>query len=346
MEQPLILNAGNVEEYFDKTTLLVMPEGTGVLGVEEITKNTFVNWVFAMHLRMADGQEETVYVRQSRDHVKEYKDLPRDPKRVETEARALEFINTVAPGSVPGVISLDKTNNVLVLSDIRQAGHLLADEFAAGRVHEEIGTQFGRTIGHIQKASFGFSFGEILGDKSIQESEDENAYLGSRAQAPMRLFPEQTRLLLEESSNIQRCFVVGDLSPKNVFVDGADARFLDLERTSTGDPAYDPAYIITHFLIDVDSTLHPRSLAFVKNFMDSYTETVSRALSREEVAKLQNRITRFVGFSILHRTQGSHFVSYSGEDKDVWQEKAGTLISDVSSVSVVDAIAKILDLDR
>jgi tRNA A-37 threonylcarbamoyl transferase component Bud32 len=343
MEKPLILNSNNVEDYFDKTALPAMPSGTEVVCINEVTENTFVNWVFAMHLRVGDsGQSETVYVRQSRDYVKEYKDLARDPRRVETEARALGFINGVAPGAVPEVINLDKDNSILILSDIRLGGALLADEFTEGRVHEEVGANFGRTIAEIQNASLYLSFGQILGDESIKESDDKNAYLGSRVEAPMRLFPEQTTDLLRQSSDSQRSFVVGDLSPKNIFVEGNDARFLDLERTSTGDPAYDPAYIVTHFLIDVDHKLHSKSLEFIKKFMQSYTKVISEKLSQDEINGLQNRIVRFIGFSILHRTQGSHFVSYTGEDKDLWQQRAGLLLEDTSSISVFDAISSLL----
>jgi len=346
MDQPLKLDNRNVEEYFDNTTLSIMPKGSEVLGFEEVTENTFVNWVFAMHVRLGGtGQEETIYVRQSRDYVKEYKDLPRDPGRVYTEAKALTFISQVTPGTVPRVINIDRDNSILVLSDIRLGGDLLANEFAAGRVHEETGTNFGRIIGQIQKASFGLSFGEILGDVSLKENDDKNAYLGSRAQSPLEFYPDQTRLLLEESTKAPRCFVVGDLSPKNIFVEGSKVRFLDLERTSTGDPAYDPAYIITHFLIDVEPRLHQRSLEFIRSFMQSYIETVSESLDSSEVTELQNRILRFIGFSILHRTHGSHFVSYTGEDKETWQQKAGILLNATSptSTSVIDTLEKLLD---
>jgi len=344
MVTPLELNADNVTGYFEQTTLPTLPPGSEVLGVSEVTENTFVNWVFAMHVQIGStGEEDTVYVRQSRDHVKKYADLGRDPNRVNTEAKALAFVNRVAPGVVPQVLNLDEINHVLVLSDIRKSGQLLADELAAGRVHHEVGRQFGATIGKIQNASFGTSFGELLQDSSLVESTSPDAYLGPRTVPALQLFPDAAKRLLSDSAQSERSFVVGDLSPKNIFVEGEAARFLDLERTSTGDPAYDPAYIITHFLLDVKPTLHGRSLQFIEDFMDSYVTTISESLSPTQIGALQNRILRFIGLSILHRTQGSHFVSYDGENKEQWQHKAGILLKDTTSTSVFETMRILMD---
>jgi 5-methylthioribose kinase len=343
MEQPLLLDRQNVREYFDQTALPQLPSGSEVVGVAEVTENSYVNWVFALHVRLGDnGQEETLYVRQSRYYVKAHEDLQRDPGRVDTEAKALAFIDRIVPGVVPKVIRIDRTNSVLILSDIKLGGQLLADELAAGRVHPEAGPQFGSTIGEIQKATFGLSLGQILGDASIVESSNKNSYLGARTEAPLRLYPEQTQQLLEDSAKAARCFVMGDLSPKNIFVEEQSVRFLDLERTSTGDPAYDPAYVITHLLIDANRSLHSSSLEFINGFMQAYLEAVSSSLNSQELDELQNRIIRFVGFSILHRTQGIYFVSYSGQDKDSWQQKAGVLLGNTNSTSVVNAITHLL----
>jgi 5-methylthioribose kinase len=296
-----------------------------------------------MHLHLGgNGTPETIYVRQSRDYVKEDKELPRDPKRVLTESRVLNYIDGIVPGVVPRVISLDLDNNILVLSDIKLGGHLLADELVAGRIHESVGHNFGRTIGLIQNKTFGLSFSQILGDDSFKESDDKNAYLGLRVDVSERIYPSQTAQLLADSKLASRCLVIGDLSPKNIFVEGNDARFLDLERTSMGDPAYDPAYIICHFLIDVNLQLHDKSVKFIQNFMQAYVNTISESLSYDEMGKLKNRIIRFIGMSILHRTQGTNFVTYSGGDKDMWQQKAGILMDDLESISVTDAIRNIL----
>lgn len=344
MVTPIELNTDNVTAYFEQTTLPTLPPGSEVLRVDEVTENTFVNWVFAMHVQLGNtGKEDTVYVRQSRDHVKKYADLDRDPNRVSTEAKALAFVNRVTPGAVPQVLNLDEVNHVLVLSDIRKGGQLLADELTAGRVHEETGRQFGATIGKIQNASFGTSFGELLGDSSLVESVDPSAYLGPRTTPALQLFPEAAKRLLSDSAQSERSFVVGDLSPKNIFVEGEAARFLDLERTSTGDPAYDPAYVITHFLLDVKPALHGRSLQFIEDFMDSYVITISESLRPTQIGSLQNRILRFIGLSILHRTQGSHFVSYDGEDKELWQERAGILLNDTRSSSVSQCLKLLVD---
>lgn len=343
MAEPLVLDANNVNVYFRESVLPGLPEGTVLVNSREITEHSFVNWVFAMQVQAPDAVAETIYVRQSRDYVKKYEDMARSMDRVDTEARVLTYLNSIVPGAVPEVINFDRLNFILVLTDIKRGGSHLAEELAEGRVHTETGAGFGRTIGRIQVATFGKSVSELLGEDLPPRSKLGMAsYLGSRTKIAQQLFPDQTKKILEDSEAAPRTLVLGDLASKNIFVEGTDQRFLDLERVATGDPAYDLAYLFCHYLIEVPTSALNDSLQYITNFMQTYTEELSKVLNPQELGQLQNRVIRLLGMSIIHRTQGTHFVSYDGSDKDLWQRQAGQMMSNTESTSVIDAITALL----
>lgn len=337
--QPQVqLSIDNAANYFSGTVLPVLPQGTSVVEVNEVSENSFVNWVFAVDT-VCNGDNQTIYLRQSRDHVRKYPDMPRDVNRTATEVKTLAFLDRVAPGSVPKVINFDETNNTLALSDIRGNSNLLADELATGRIHPEAGLEFGKIIGHIQATTLGQTLGDVLGsDVTPPKAATMAAYLGLRTSRARELAPELTDRILTESDKAPKAFILGDLASKNIFVDGEHVRFLDFERVFIGDLAYDPAYLFCHYLVEGENAPKEQVLEFIDNFMQTYLEAIGNKLSPQELMALQTRIAHHLGMSILHRTAGSHFVSYDGSNKDLWELRALKLMQAEDVTSVTDVI--------
>ena len=122
-------------------------------------------------------------------------------------------------------------------------------------------------------------------------------------------------------------------------------RFLDLERAFIGDPVFDIAFLFCHYLIEVPSDTIGKSISFINVFMQSYLNTIVDFLSPLEQKKLENRIIRFLGVSILYRLFGFYLVIETEEDKSSWKTYAENMLRDTETFFVVQKI-KSMNLSR
>ncbi|MEH3138776.1 MAG: hypothetical protein PGN37_01090 [Mycobacterium kyogaense] len=336
----LSLDLTNIEDYIQLHVLPLFPDST-VADISEITEHTYVNWIYRVELRSRIEQNQVVYLRQSRDRVKTRPDIPVDPKRVGFEVQILELIGSIIADTVPAVLFYDDANNISVLTDVRQGAPLLVNELLAGRTHQASGKDFGRKMGTIHGATLGISDVRVRGDK---KSNDEAIafHLGMRLGPAREAFPSETTNLIADGQHGICTLVCGDFASKNIFVDNDTIRFLDLERSWRGDPAFDPAFLFSHFLLEVPPVNVDDALAFIEEFMKSYNSILADYVTKEALAELQNRIVRYVGVCILYRIDGLYLVVDAKEDKDVWRDRAAALIRDTEISSVKEAIAAAL----
>jgi 5-methylthioribose kinase len=342
MNQPIVLTGENVREYFNGIVLPHLPEGSEVTSTREITEYSMVNWVFAVGVRLGGtAEEETDYLRQSRDHIKRYPDMERPASRIGIENRVLGFLHDIIPDNVPEVINYDEENNVLALTDVQRSGQLLVQELAEGRAHPEAASSLGEAVARVQLASLGLSLEDILEVELNQTDISMATVLGFRGKPAQQLYPEPTREVLERSDEGPKALILGDLSSKNTFVEGDEASILDFERVAVGDLAHDPSYLFAHVLVEITPDHLHQSVEFVDNFMESYTQRLRERFDDRELDLLQNQIARFLGITILHRILGEYFVSDVGIVKrTIWQDRAASLLTDTKSRSVVEALAR------
>lgn len=333
MKEVIELTQNNCTEYI-KGILENLPfVNPKVVSVEEITEQTYVNWIFKAVLDATDGQK-TVYIRQSRGFVKKKPDIKVDPERIEFESKILDLLQSIQPGVTPEVLFFDKENNVCVLSDIKGEGELLVNELVSGRAHPETGRKFGEIVASFHGPTFGIANEEVRGSR--KENDDAiNFHMGMRLEPALKEFPKETSELLEISKKAKHCLVLGDLASKNIFVDGEDIRFLDLERAFIGDPAFDIAFLFCHYLLEIPFEKVDLALEFIDNFMGSYGETMKKYISDEEMKVLDNRIIRFLGIMILYRLFGFYLVIKTDQNGERWKEIAYTLLTEEKETFVL-----------
>jgi hypothetical protein len=331
----LQLNASNIEGYVTDTVLPALP-GAELVDIREVDPvQSAANWVFQVNARVA-GAPQTVYVRQTGDHIKIDPTKTRDVARIEAEVQTLAALDRIVPDSVPKVLLFDQPNHIVVLSDAKRDGSLLAEELKAGRINQEAGKTFGSMIAAFQVATRGRSLTEILGPNiSPPKATDMSSYLADRTKDAREHHPELTDKILADSEAAPRTFILGDLASKNVFIDGSAVRLIDFERVFVGDPAYDPAYVLCHYLIDARGEHAPeQTVELVDGFMNAYTSKLAEGFSRPEIDTLQTRILHHLGMSIWHRTGKSPFAANYDGPRELWQQRAPALMAtDSSSVA-------------
>lgn len=338
----VILSLTNIQSYLER----ILPKVTGcssatrIISSQEITEETYVNYIFRVTVK-TNNQIKHLYLRQTRDHVKTRPERALSPDRIRFETHILSLIGQIQNDLVPEVLYLDKTNNVAVLSDIKRGCPLLVKELVAGRAHPEAADYFGKVLAQIHGNTLKINHRSVHG--SIQKNSVAVAFhLGMRLEPAERMFPQQTKNLLTASSKSIKCLVLGDLASKNIFIDKNRIRFLDLERSFIGDPAFDLAFLFCHFLIEISPEKIGESLFFIDKFISSYRQNMAKFLTTADLDKLENRIVRFLGVTILYRLFGLYLVINVKRNKDYWTGVAESLLKNVKASSLSQTLQTLI----
>lgn len=320
-----ILSLKNVAEYVRAKT----PSNLGIIEVlttEEVTEETYVNWIYRVQVRSASGPL-TLYLRQAGDFVKAKPDIKLPATRIGFEYKMLTLLNKLVPGLTPSVLLFDSENNVLWLSDIKRGCPLLVNELVAGRPHPEVGSYFGQILAQIHGKTIGIPHEAVRGSAKLNE-EAIAFHLGMRLKPAQALLPKETKQLVDDGSLSPQCLVLGDLASKNIFVDGKQVRFLDLERAFVGDPAFDLAFLFCHWLMEVPANKRPESITTLDNILRAYSKGISNLLNTKQLNSTMGRISAYLGVTILYRLFGVYLVRDVGLDKDYWKNLAIHLLKE------------------
>lgn len=113
----------------------------------------------------------------------------------------------------------------------------------------------------------------------------------------------------ERLAATRQCLVHGDFSPKNLMVSQPRMVLLDCEVAWYGDPAFDLAFLLTHFLLK--GLYHaPRQLGFdimCQSFWQRYVEVAGHAIDTQA---LESRVARLLLMLLLARIDGKSPVEY------------------------------------
>jgi 5-methylthioribose kinase len=172
-------------------------------------------------------------------------------RRNREEVKWLRFAATVAPEQVPAVIAADDEAGVAILSWFepgpwRTWKQLMMD----GRVRPALGTDAGRLLAKLHRASYGREdLAEAFDNLDLFEALRLEPYFGRAGERN----PEVAELLAKLCAGLalhRTALVHGDFSPKNVLVHhGHPLVLLDAECACWSDPAFDVAFLMSHLLL-------------------------------------------------------------------------------------------------
>jgi aminoglycoside phosphotransferase (APT) family kinase protein len=113
----------------------------------------------------------------------------------------------------------------------------------------------------------------------------------------------------ERLASTCQCLVHGDFSPKNLMLSPSRMVLLDCEVAWYGDPAFDLAFLLTHFLLK--GLYHaPRHLGFdqmCQAFWSRYVEVAGHAIDAQALAP---RVARLLLMLLLARIDGKSPIEY------------------------------------
>ena len=191
-----------------------------------------------------DGQHLIVKQARSWHNTKQRKLL--DRKRIFSEKSCLEILAQILPPHIlPEILLEDRTNYVLVSTAPARDALLWEDELASGRIDLQLASQCGELLAtvHNQTAD-ARDLKTIFKDTKAFEQLRIAPLFGELESA----FPDVQKAIETHTKNLlktRRTLVLGDLRPRNVWVNSGRIFLVDFATAHFGNPSFDLAFYAT-----------------------------------------------------------------------------------------------------
>jgi fructosamine-3-kinase len=244
-------------------------------------------------------------VKQALPKLKVPDDWPSDPRRSAIEAKALSLCDALTPGIPPRLLHHDEGTSTVVLELAPADRRNWQAEIAEGRAHAELGRFAGETLGtwHRETAARP-DLVDWDGSWALEQQRLDPYYRTLLRRRPELEAPVGP--LLAELERNRRCFVHGDLAPKNILVGPSGRTILDFEAGHLGDPVLDLAFFGA---FPVLSALRwPVIGGDLRILLDGFL--AGHAAQAGDLAGDAERITRHTAGMILCRTDGKSVAAF------------------------------------
>jgi aminoglycoside phosphotransferase (APT) family kinase protein len=253
------------------------------------------------------------------------------------EARWLREAAAAAPGCAPRLLGQHARLGVLVMSYL--PGHALwKQQLRDGIAETETAVAVGRTLARIH--AFAAARPALAADfdsQAIFFAIRLEPYLLATAERHTELAP-QLRALVHTTQTQAKTLVHGDVSPKNILVDGHAPVFLDAECAVWGDPAFDLAFCLNHLLLKCLWT--PAATAGFRACFDALAGAYLSSVDWEAAEALERRAARLLPGLLLARVDGKSPVEYLAD------EASRQVVRRVARALLVDPVSRLQQVAR
>ena len=224
-----------------------------------------------------------------------------------------KIANDIVPGSAPRIMAHDDEAMLCVMEYLDPGSHKLwKSELRDGRTDPEAATQVGSRLGKIHAGAAGdVQIERRFPAREIFQMIRLEPYLEATAVTHPDL-EAQLFSLSRRTAATRLTMIHGDVSPKNILLGPNGPVFLDAECASIGDPAFDLAFCLNHFLL---KCLWTPSAA--NGFLDSFRALTSSYLNEvtwEAQDQLEARAASLLPGLFLARIDGKSPVEYVTEE--------------------------------
>lgn len=244
-------------------------------------------------------------------------------ERVLTEADGLKLVDRLTHGAVPRVLDRDAERCVIVIEQAPAGwsdwkSRLLRDEPDATDHH--VAHRLGALLTSWQNATTA-DLGARLTDPAAFDALRIDPYY--RAVAARR--PEHAAIVQRYAALMagrRLCLSHGDFSPKNVLLGPGGVWVIDFEVAHLGDPAFDVAFLFSHFLL---KSLHqPQWAQGYRGLAEAFTDAYSPAQAPD-----WRYIAGHIGCLLLARVDGKSPAEYlTDPQRDSTSQLGAALLAD------------------
>jgi 5-methylthioribose kinase len=247
-------------------------------------------------------------VKQALPRLKVAKEWRVPVERVFSEIDYLRTVGEIVPGSVPRVIGQDDATKSFVMEFLGPEFRNWKAQLLAGDVDARMASRVGDVLGRIHSATADRS------DLAHRFATDDNFYairLEPYLVESSRVHPQLADVLLAlvtRTAATRRVLVHGDVSPKNVLAGPTGPVLIDAECAWFGDPAFDLAFCLNHFLLKAAHLRHETES--LMSCFGGMTRAYFAHVQWEPTRELERRTASLLPGLTLARVAGKSPVEY------------------------------------
>lgn len=250
-----------------------------------------------------------------------------DIRRILIEKDCLIALNELIPEAVPDFVHSDDEQYLYVMEAAPLEAEVWKQQLLAGRLDFQVTEQIAIALATVhQHAAKSKRFHERFANQQIFKELRISPYLETvkeKHPSLQAMIDETIALLLEQRLTL----VHGDFSPKNILVTKKRLYLLDYEVAHIGHPAFDLAFVTTHFLLKSinEKKWAPAYLHLMQCLIASYFKHID-FIDRQQ---LERETVRLLAFLFLARVDGKSPAEYitAAEDKALIRELSYEIIS-------------------
>lgn len=231
------------------------------------------------------------------------------------EVAWFQVANEIVPGSAPAVIMHDENAMLCSMAYLDPATYrLLKNELRDGQADRMVAAQIGTYLGRIHAGTAGrTTIKPGLPSMEIFHAIRLEPYLEATALRHPDL-KQQLFSLSHTTANNRLTMIHGDVSPKNILVGPDGPVFIDAECACIGDPAFDLAFCLNHYLLKC--LWRPQ---YQQNYIACFHAMCTSYLAQvdwEAPDHLQARAAALLPGLLLARVDGKSPVEYLTDEVD------------------------------
>jgi len=292
----LELNAANAEDYLKGRGI-----EPGALRISELgggVSNTVL---------LVESGARRFVLKQALGRLRVEQEWLADRQRIFRESAALEKLAEHLPaGSLPEVLFEDRENFAFAMGAAPASSACWKSLLLSGEIRVETAERVGELLARMVSATWRQAGWEReFGDQTIFDQLRIDPYYRASARSHPDLESSAARLMAESASR-RVSLTHGDWSPKNFLVDGSRVIAIDFEVIHFGDPSFDTAFMLNHFLLK--SFYRPQWAGLYAEAAGGFWRTFASGIPWEpwiETATLQH-----LGWLLLARVDGKSPAEY------------------------------------
>ena len=246
------------------------------------------------------------------------------------EVRWMQTASDAVPGAAPKILAHDAASGMFAMPFLDPNAYTIwKTALLDGHTDVQFAAAVGKTLASIHTATMDdpetarrFATDEIFHAIRLEP------YLETTARAHPDVAPALLDLVAVTARN-QIALVHGDVSPKNILIGPAGPVFLDAECAWYGDPAFDLAFCLNHFMLKC--VYRPNtSNAYLNDFSAMARSYIAAIPDRGRAQFIETRAAHLLPGLFLARVDGKSPVDYINRevDKDRVRSAAKALLSD------------------
>ncbi|NQV98416.1 MAG: aminoglycoside phosphotransferase family protein [Rhodospirillales bacterium] len=262
---------------------------------------------------IADGR--TYCVKRALAKLKVEADWFAPVERNRFEVAWYQIANRQVPGSAPRILGHDDKAMLLAMEYLNPRFHRLwKNELRDGRADIAQAQQAGNRLGRIHSRSAGnTAIAAQFPRSDIFQAIRLEPYLEATAARHPDL-KQQLFALSQKTAETRLTLIHGDVSPKNILLGPDGPVFLDAECACIGDPAFDIAFCLNHFLLKC--LWNPPATGDFLRCFEAMATSYLNEVDWEAAAQTEARAARLLAGLFLARIDGKSPVEYITQEAD------------------------------